>query len=160
MVLALGTLAVRVRSNIGIIRAGVNQGLTSNAIQQLIRSTGQPGLRRVDLLAGIRHASGIAESGVRIQNIRLDRFPDPARIESARGPMVSNFSYDVRVGVRLNPDGSFNRRHLTIRSERNLTPQQIVDEAERALAEAPELARYGRIREEETLTVVGARRKR
>lgn len=159
MVLVSGTLAVRVRSNLGIIRAGVNQGLSSNAIQGLIRSTGQAGLRRVDLLAGIRHARGIAETGVRIQNTRRGFFPDPARMEQARGPMISNFSYDVRVGPRLNRDGTLNKRHLTIRSDRNLRPEETLAEAERALEEAPELARYNRIKQDEELTVVGGRRK-
>lgn len=159
MVLAATRLSARVQSNIGLIRGGVNQGLSSNAIQGLIRSTGQLGLRRQELLAGMRHVSGIAESATSIRSIRLDRFPDPARIQIGRGPMISNFSYEVRIGPRLLSDGSLNRRHVTIRSDRNLRPRDILDSAQEALDEAGESAAYSKINEDEGLTVVGARRK-
>ena len=159
MVILAARLPIRVQQNIGIIRGGVNRGLSSEAIQGLIRGTGQVGLRRQDLLQGIRHVRGIAESGQNIRNTRRDRFPDPSRISSARGPMISNFSYDLRVGAELNADGTRNNRFITVRSDRNLTPQNILDEAETALETAGELARYGRIEDDEQLSIVGARRR-
>lgn len=159
MVILAARLPIRVAQNIGIIRGGVARGMSSEAIQGLIRGTGQAGIRRQDLLQGIRHVRGIEESGTRISNVGLDRFPDPSRISQARGPMISNFSYDVRIGSRLNADGSLNKRFITIRSDRNLTPRNILDEAEAALETAGELARYGRIVENERLSITGARRK-
>lgn len=159
MVLAATRLSTRVQSNIGLIRAGVNQGLSSDAIQGLIRSTGQAGIRRQELLQGIRHVSGIAESATAIRSTRLDRLPDPSRIQIARGPMISNFSYEVRVGPRFLSDGSLNRRHITIRSDTNLRPQEILDAAQEAIEQAPEDAKSGELNSQDQMTVVGARRK-
>lgn len=159
MVLALPSLAVRVQSNIGIIRAGVARGLSSQSIQGLIRATGQPGVRRTDLLAGIRHVQGIAESGVRIRSVRLDRFPDPSRIERAKGILLSEFSYDVRVRAFDLRQGIVVDRFITVRSDRNLTPQQIRDEAQRAIDEAPAEAESGQLSQVESITVIGARRR-
>lgn len=159
MVLALVRLPIRVQSNIGIIRAGVARGLGSNAIQDLIRSTGQPGVRRQDLLQGIRHVRGIAESGSRIRSVGLDRFPDPSRIEQARGPMLSNFSYDVRVRAFDRRQGRVVDRFITIRSDTNLTPRQIQEEAQNALDEAPDEAESGQLSEVVSIIVIGARRR-
>ena len=159
MVILAARLPIRVQQNIGIIRGGVNRGLSSEAIQGLIRGTGQTGIRRQDLLQGIRHVRGIAESGLNIRNTRRDRFPDPSRIPLARGPMISNFSYDLRIGPELNRDGTRNQRFITVRSDRNLRPQDMLDEAEAALEQAGELARYARIADDEELTIIGARRK-
>lgn len=159
MVLAATRLTARVQSNIGLIRAGVNQGLSSNAIQGLIRSTGQAGIRRQDLLEGMRHVSGIAESATRIRSVRLDRLPDPSRIQIARGPMISNFSYDVRIGPRLLSDGSLNRQHITVRSETNLRPQEILDNATDAMEQFPFDPQRYEFNADSGMTVVGARRK-
>ncbi len=159
MVLASASLAVRVRSNLGLIRGGVARGLSSSQIQGLIRATGQPGIRRTDLLAGIRHASGIQESAFRIRSVSLDRFPDPSRIEFSKGPMISNYSYDVRFSAVDNRTGIRSNRHITIRSDRNLTPRQIIENAEEALEEAPEEAESGQLAESREFTVVGARRR-
>lgn len=159
MVLTATRLTGRVQSNIGIIRAGVARGLGSNAIQDLIRSTGQPGIRRRDLLQGIRHVRGIAESGSRVRFVGFDRFPDPSRFEQARGPMLSNFSYDVRVRAFDGRQGAVVDRFITIRSDKNLTPRQIQEEAQRALEEAPDEAESGQLSEVSSITIVGARRR-
>lgn len=159
MVLALAALATRAQANIGLIRAGVSRGMTSTQIQGLIRSTGQTGLRRRDLLEGIRHVQGRVQSGTRIQNTRRDRFPDPSRIEPARGRMLSNFSYDVRVGRQIFDGGKDVSKYITVRSDTNLRPQDILDEAEKALDAAPDGRHYQRVRADEPLVVIGARRK-
>ena len=159
MVLAASRLTPRVQANIGIIRAGVARGLPSTEIQNLIRATGQPGIRRTDLLAGIRHASGVVESASRIRSVSLDRFPDPMRIELAKGPMVSQFSYDVRFRAYDARQGKRVDRFMTVRSNRNLTPRMIQEEAEDALEAASDEAESGQLSEAEGFVVVGARRR-
>ena len=159
MVLSVTRLSVRVQSNIGLIRGGVARGLSSEGIQNLIRATGQPGIRRTDLLAGIRHASGVAESAFRIRSVSLDRFPDPSRIEFAKGPMVSNFSYDVRFRAFDARQGRVVDRFITVRSDRNLTPRMIQESAQDALQQAPDDAESGQLIDVRDITVVGARRR-
>lgn len=159
MVLAATRLTVRVQSNLGIIRGGVARGLSSTQIQGLIRQTGQVGLRRTDLLQGIRHVQGIAESATRIRSVGLDRFPDPSRFEVSRTTMLSNFSYEVRVHAFDRRAGQVVDRFITVRSDRNLTPRQIQEEAQAAIDEAPDEASSGQLSEVEAITVIGARRR-
>ena len=159
MVLAVGRLTVRTQSNIGIIRAGVQQGLSSTAIQGLIRQTGQAGLRRTDLLQGIRHVKGISESALRVRSVGLDRFPDPARFEQARTTMLSEFSYEIRVRGTSQFTGVRVDRFITVRSDRNLTPRQILEEAETAFDLSEAEAKYREAGDDRTFTVIGARRR-
>lgn len=159
MVLAIAALSSRVRSNIGIIRAGQARGLSSNQIQSLIRQTGQPGIRRTDLLAGIRHVAGRAESGSRIMSTPRNRLPDPSRMELAKGPLISRFSFDVRIRGRSKLSGKREDRFVTVRSNSNLTPQEIMDSAQEMIDTVPEEARYGDLEDGAILTVIGARRR-
>lgn len=159
MVLTSTRLAVRVQSNIGIIRAGVSRGLSSSGIQSLIRSTGQAGLRRTDLLAGMRHVQGIESSASRIRSVTLDRFPDPSRIEIAKGPMFRNFSYDIRIRGFHRELNRMVDRFITVRSDINMTPRMLQDEAQRVLDEAPEQVTERYPIDIESITVVGARRR-
>lgn len=159
MVLALAVLAPRVQSNIGLIRGGVNRGMSSTQIQSLIRSTGQAGIRRTDLLAGIRQVQGITESANRIRSVRRDRFPDPSRIAVSKGPMVSRFSYDVRFAPKGWRAGDPGARYITVRSDRNLRPMDILSEAEEARDTADPESESGKIEEEAEVVVIGARRK-
>lgn len=159
MVLAAGRLSARVQSNIGIIRGGVARGLSSTQIQGLIRQTGQTGLRRTDLLQGMRHVRGIVDSGTRIRSVGLDRFPDPGRMEISRTTMLSEFSYEVRVRAFDRRQGRVVDRFITIRSDRNLTPRMIQEEAQLAIDEAPDEASSGQLSEVQAITVIGARRR-
>lgn len=159
MVLAAGRLTVRVQSNLGIIRGGVARGLSSTQIQGLIRQTGQAGIRRTDLLQGMRHVRGITESGTRIRFVGLDRFPDPSLMEVSRTTMLSEFSYNVRVRAFDRRQGRTVDRFITVRSNLNLTPRQIQEEAQAAIDEAPEEVSSGQLSEVEAITVIGAKRR-
>lgn len=159
MVLAAGRLSVRVQSNLGIIRAGVARGLSSTQIQGLIRQTGQAGLRRTDLLQGIRHVRGIQESALRVRSVGLDRFPDPSRFEISRTRMLSEFSYDIRIRGTSRFTGERVDRFLTVRSDRNLTPRQILDEANTAFDLSEAEAKYKEAGDDRTFTVIGAKRR-
>ena len=92
-------------------------------------------------------------------NTRRDRLPDPRRIELAKGPMIRNFSYDVRIRGVLRTTGTTSDLFITIRSDRNMTPGEILEAAQEVLDTAPSLAKYSEFEDETTLTVVGARRR-
>ena len=157
MVLAVGRLSVRVQANLGIIRGGVARGLSSTQIQGLVRQTGQLGLRRSDLLAGMRHARGIAEAGLNINNIRMDFFPDPSRLEPSRTRMLSKFSFEVRYAPPGWREGDPGARYITVRKDENLTHQQILDEAEQARQEAGGEKDSGGISDDLEVTISGAK---
>ncbi len=73
--------------------------------------------------------------------------------------MLSNFSYEVRVRAFDRRQGSVVERFITVRSDRNLTPRQIQEEAQLAIDEAPEEASSGQLSEVEVITVIGAKRR-
>lgn len=136
MVTPAGLLSASALRNLATIQGGVARGLSSTAIQTLIRETTGTGVRRVDLLEAIRSVRGIAESGVRVQFTRKDRYPDPARIERAKTRILSNYSYTVRVDGIDRFTGAESRVHLTVRSDRLLTPGEVESEALEAVREA------------------------
>ena len=122
-------LSERVRSNMGIIRGGVARNLSSKAINQLIIDSGQSGIRRTDLLAGIREVKGIVQSGDYVKNIRKDRRPDPAPIQRSRGLMLSEYSFDVKLESTLKSTGAKVEHWVTIRKDALPTIQDIEDGA-------------------------------
>lgn len=136
MVLAIAHLATKVRQNLAIVQAGVSRGLNSRQINSLIETATGSGIRRVDLLAGIRHLKGQLEAGLHIRNIRRDRLPDPARLPRAQTHILSNYSFVVEVRGIDSDTGLASTRNLTIRSDRLLTPEQIEGEAFDAIDEA------------------------
>lgn len=136
MVLLAAQLATKVRRNLSTIQAGVARGLNSRQINSLIEGATGSGVRRVDLLAGIRHLRGQAEAALHIRNIRRDRLPDPARLPRARTRILSNFSFVVEVRGIDSDTGLATTRRLTIRSDRLLTPREIEEEALNAIDEA------------------------
>lgn len=136
MVLQAAQLAGRVRRNLPTIEAGIARGLSSRAINSLISTATGTGLRRVDLLAGMRHVRGQVEAGLHIRNIRRDRLPDPARMPRAQTHILSDYSFVVEVRGVDPSTGLASTRNLTVRSDRLLTPAEIESEARSAIDEA------------------------
>ena len=69
MVMSFGGLSKAAKANYSIIQSGVARGLSSKAINQnIIDSTGK-GLRRTDLLSGMRLSGGIQTAGRNIGNM-------------------------------------------------------------------------------------------
>ena len=73
---AFSTLSARVRENFQIIQSGVNRGLGRDAINDLIRATGQEGIRLQDLGKGIRTAKGVFDTATGFKTVRRDRAPN------------------------------------------------------------------------------------
>lgn len=159
MVLLAAQLADKVRRNLSTIQAGVSRGLTSRQINSLIETATGSGVRRVDLLAGIRHLRGQVEGALHIRNIRRDRLPDPARLPRAQTRILSNFSFVVDVRGIDSDTGLAATRQLTIRSDRLLTPAEIEEAALDAIDEAQEGTTSDVPFEPDQVVVVSGRRR-
>ncbi|MAH49990.1 hypothetical protein CMI37_29495 [Candidatus Pacearchaeota archaeon] len=131
MVSALIALSTRVQSNMAIIRGGVSRGLTSKQIQGLITQTGQTGVRRTDLLKGIRYAKGVQDTGPYLRSIRRDLRPNPARLPTSIAPMTRKYRFEVRIDGTNPLTRTQESHYVTVRSDNLLTPEEIENEAER-----------------------------
>ena len=131
MVSALVALSTRVQSNMAIIRGGVSRGLTSTQIQGLITQTGQTGLRRIDLLKGIRYAKGVQDTGPYLRSVRRDLRPNPARLPTSIAPMTRAYRFEVRIDGTNPLTGAKESNYVTVRTDNLLTPEELEAEAER-----------------------------
>ena len=107
----------------------------------------------------MRHVRGVSESALRVRSVGLDRFPDVSRFERARTTMLSEFSFEIRVRGTSQFTGQQVDRFITVRSDRNLTPRQILEEAEEAFDLSEAEAKYREAGDDRTFTVIGARRR-
>lgn len=159
MVLSRRVLSSGVQKNLGILRRGIREGLTSTAMNAVIKQSQGVGLRRTDLLAGIRHIKGIEEAGSRIRNMRPDLMPDPDRIPYAKTPILSKYSFTIEVrGIDKNT-GLRGTTALTIRTNTLMTRNEIEAEAQEAIDEAEDTGAAYKHFEVESILIVDARRR-
>ena len=90
---AFSTLAPRVRANWGIIQSGVSRGLGRDAINDLIRLTGQEGIRLQDIGKGIRTAKGVFETATGFKTVRRDRAPNVSQWLYKDRPHADRLNY-------------------------------------------------------------------
>ena len=147
MVSLVVALSTRVQSNMAIIRAGVAQGLTQKGIQGLIEQTGQRGIRKTDLLKGMRYAKGVQDTGPYLRSIRRDRRPNPARLPQSIAPMTRAYRFEVRIDGTNPVTNARESNYVTVRTDNLLTPEELEREAERLWTE-------GRSRREERYVMV------
>ena len=76
VILALSRVSLRARENWSIIQRGVEAGLGRDAVNDLIRGTGQRGLRNQDIGRAVRVAKGIFDDATNFKAVRRDRRPD------------------------------------------------------------------------------------
>ena len=81
----------------------------------------------------MRHVKGMRESALHVRNIRRDYAPDPARIQRARTPILSRYSYVVDVRGTDSATGTAVSQHITVRSDHNLSRAEIESEATKAV---------------------------
>ncbi len=159
MVLSRGQLSRKVQQNLGTIRGGVARGLSSSAINALVRSDQGVGLRRTDLLAGIRHIRNIEEAGARLRSIRRDLSPDPRRLPHAKTPILSDYSYTVQVRGTDPSSNQQVRANLTVRKNRPMSRADIEQETQDAIDEGVKKgAFYSKIKVDIILIVDGRQR--
>jgi hypothetical protein len=99
--------------NLPLITSMVEAGESSTAITDALQRLGQ-GVRRQDLLEGIRALKGIQESGDYLSSVRNDRRPDPSRLPPPITSTLRSFSFNVRVDGILEETGERASQYVTV----------------------------------------------
>ena len=131
---AFGTLSTRVQQNWQIIQGGVNRGLGRNAINDLVRLTGQEGIRLQDIGKGIRVAKGVMDTATGFKNVRRDRAPNVSRWLYKDRPHADrrNYASDMKVEW-TDSQGNKGETWLTVETnEPGWSRGQWEDEAQKA----------------------------
>jgi hypothetical protein len=158
MVMGIGSLSAAARRNYSIIQQGVAQGLPSKAINDAIRAGTGAGIRRSDLLQGMRVAGGVQQAGRNIGNVGLNRRPNYATLP-AFTPVTSDKKYLVQYEVRWKDSvtGASGSNFITIGTDQTLTRLELDLAAVEAWVEGQSIENYGENRDIERLVPIGAR---
>ena len=158
MVLGIGGLSAAVRRNYSIIQQGVAQGLSSKLINENIALREGRGIRRSDLLQGMRVAGGVQQAGRNIGNIGFNRRPNYATLP-AFAPVASNRKYLIQYEVRWRDaiSGQTGSNFITIGTDEQLTRLELDLAAVEAWVEGQSEENYGVNRDIERIVPMGAR---
>jgi len=142
--LAFGSLSTRVRQNYGIIRAGAARGLNRNAINDLIKRTGQRGLRTQDIQKGMTFARVGEQQANTLRFTRKDRTPNYDRFRKF-APVKSQNQYLIEYKIEtINPiTGELGESYLTVGTDERLTMGELDALAEEAWDLGNAEKRYG-----------------
>jgi len=155
---ALTGLSTATRANYRFIQQGVAQGLSAKSINDALRLTTGIGIRRQDLLEGMRVARGVRTQGINIANVRKDRRPAYDRFP-AFSPVTSTKRYLVQYEVRWRDPvtGQTGSRYITVGTDERLTAGELDRAALDAYEQGQQALRYGRSEALTSLVPVGAR---
>ena len=158
MVLGIGGLSSAVRRNYSIIQQGVAQGLSARSINEVVRASTGSGIRRSDLLQGMRVAGGVQQAGRNIGNIGLNRRPNYATLP-AFAPVTSNQKYLVQYEIRWSDSvtGETGSNFITIGTDEQLTRLELDMAARDAWLEGQSTENYGVNRDIAQIVPMGAR---
>ncbi len=151
-------LSTATRANYRFIQQGVAQGLSAKAINTGLLEQGRKGIRRQDLLEGMRFASGVQTQGRNIANVALSRRPTYERFSTFE-PVTSNKKYLVQYEVRWRDPvtGQTGTRYITVGTDERLTRGELDQAARDAYEEGQETNRYSQNEVMTALVPVGAR---
>ena len=155
---AFRSLSPATRDNYRFIQQGVAQGLSSTAINTALRLETGKGIRRQDLLQGMRVARGVQTQGRNIANVRKDRRPTYSQFPTF-APVTSTKKYLVQYEVRWRDPttGVTGTRYITVGTDAELTAGELDQAAQNAYEEGQENERYSRNEVMDALVPVGAR---
>jgi len=155
---ALSGLSTAARANYRFIQQGVAQGLSAAQVNAALRLETGVGIRRQDLLQGMRVARGVITQGRNIANVRKDRKPTFAQFPTF-APVTSNKKYLIQYEVRWrDPDsGATGTRYITVGTDDELTAGELDKAAQDAYEEGQDAERYKENEQLVTLVPVGAR---
>jgi hypothetical protein len=158
MVLGIGGLSSAVRRNYSIIQQGVAQGLSSKAINEAVRAATGTGIRRTDLLQGMRVAGGVQQAGRNIGNIPFANRPNYATLP-AFTPVTSNRKYLIQYRVEwFDPVKQIRGTDfITVGTDQTLTRQELDDLALQGYGDGQQQDHYSKDRRIERLVPMGAR---
>ena len=153
-----GRLSRAVQANYSIIQAGVAQGLSAKALnERLLGATGR-GIRRADLLEGMRFSGGVQTAGRNIGNIGFNRRPNYSTLPSFNR-VSSDKKYLVQYEVRwADPvTGERGSNWITIGTDETLTRGELDQAAMDAWEAGQQEQRYGANRMLDRVIPMGAR---
>ena len=158
MVMGFGGLSAAARRNYSIIQQGVAQGLSSKAINQSIALREGKGIRRTDLLQGMRLAGGVQQAGRNIGNVGLARRPNYSTLP-AFSPVTSNKKYLIQYEVRWTDSitGETGSNFITVGTDETLTRGELDQAAIDAWEEGQNQQRYAVNRVFDRIVPMGAR---
>tara|TARA_Y100000310_G_scaffold146030_1_gene145402 strand:+ start:83 stop:571 length:489 start_codon:yes stop_codon:yes gene_type:complete len=158
MVMGLGGLSAAARASYSIIQAGVARGLSSKAINADIALRYGQGIRRTDLLQGMRLASGVQQAGRNIGNIPFANRPNYATLPTF-SPITSNKKYLVQYEIRWGDPvtGERGSNWITIGTDETLTRAELDQAAMDAWTAGQQEQRYGEGRMLDRVIPLGAR---
>ena len=151
-------LSAATRANYRTIQQGVAQGLSAASINTALRLETGIGIRRQDLLQGMRVARGVQTQGRNIANVRKDRMPSFAQFPTF-SPITSDKKYLVQYEGRWSDPatGQTGTRYITVGTDEELTAGELDQAALDAYQQGQEAERYGRNEQMTALVPVGAR---
>ena len=151
-------LSRSVKSNYSIIRAGVSRGLSSKAINELIVQRSGVGVRRSDLLEGIRVARGVQNAGRNIANVGFNRRPNYDTLPPFKRKSSENkYLVEYEIRWRDSLTGEVGSNFITVGTDDRLTRLELDLEAQKAWVKGQTEDDYGRNREIEAIVPYGAR---
>lgn len=158
MVMAFSSLSGATRASYSIIQAGVSRGLSSKAINETVRAATGAGIRRTDLLQGMRVAGNVQQAGRNIGNVGLARRPNYATLPSF-APVTSNKKYLIQYEVRWTDSltGESGSNFITVGTDETLTRGELDQAAMDAWEEGQRQQRYGANRVFDRVVPMGAR---
>ena len=124
--LAFGSLATRVRQNYNIIRTGTERGLNDKAINELIRGTGQRGIRKQDILRGMSFVRTGTQQANTMRFTRKDRRPNYEQFRSfvpRRSP--NKYLIEYKVEWRNPNTGELGESYITVGTDDRLTMAEL-----------------------------------
>lgn len=121
----LSTLNALARQAYPLIKAGVAQGLSSRAIDVVLKSAFGKSIRRSTLLEVMRRESGVERIASQLKFLRLDRLPNPLRLPPAITRLRRQYSFLVEVTGHLIDTGEIIKQHITIATDTLRTRQEL-----------------------------------
>jgi hypothetical protein len=113
--LAFGTLSSRVRQNYGLIRAAAERGVTRDAINDLIKATGQRGIRTKEIQKGMTFARTGQQQANTMRFVRKDRKPNYSEFRKfAPVKSLNQYLVEYKVEWRNNITGELGESFLTM----------------------------------------------
>ena len=125
----LSLLSVSARRAYPFVLAGVEGGVSSRALTEILREGGTP-LRRQSLLEMMRRISGVEASAKRIRNVRKDRLPTAGTLPEALTKIKKRYSFRVRVEGVWSSTGERVKQFINVVSNELMTPHQAEMTAE------------------------------
>lgn len=119
--LAFGTLSTRVRQNYGLIRAAAERGVTRDAINELIKATGQRGIRTQEIQKGMTFAVKGQQQANTMRYVRKDRKPNYKEFPRFHAVKSQNkYLIEYKIEWRNNITGQLGESWLTVGTDNEL----------------------------------------